>query len=56
MLENLRLLGFIAKLVGGLFLIGFGAHMMIDPGHVTLYESGLFVLMSICYYLAIKSD
>jgi hypothetical protein len=56
MLENLRLLGFISKLVGGLFLVGFGVHMIIDPGHVTLYESGLFVLMTILYYIAVKKD
>lgn len=56
MLEKLRLLGFISKLVGGIFLVLFGAHMIVDPGHVTLYETGLFVIMTLCYYLAVKRD
>lgn len=56
MLDKIRLLGFITKLVFGLFLVLFGAHMIVDPGHVTLYEAGLFVVATLLYWLAVKRD
>jgi hypothetical protein len=56
MLDKIRLLGFITKLVFGLFLVLFGVHMIVDPGHVTLYETGLFVVSTLLYWIAVKKD